>query len=218
MLIIFYFNSIFFQIFYYKDIIKYIINMINTLFPNTIYSNIQYDDEGLYSITKPIEAEEISCLIKLNLTNSNLLNIFDGTGGLGGNTINFSKHFNHITTCEINKERYNMLVNNIDQYNLKNITKLNTDSVNYLYEHYNEFDIYFFDPPWGGPLYKKCVKIQLKIGDQSLLEIAQFLKSKVNNKILVYKIPFNYDFSEFYEFNYKIHKINKYYIIIFKFF
>ena len=188
--------------------------MINKLFPITDYSKIQYDCEGLYSITNPIEAEQISNLIKLNFTNSNFLTIFDGSGGLGGNTINFSKHFKYVTTCEINKERYNMLVNNIDQYNLKNITKLNTNSINYLFEYYNNFDIYFFDPPWGGPLYKKYQNLSLKMGTVSLLEIAQYLKTKVSNKILVYKIPYNYNLNEFYEFNYKLYKINKYYIII----
>jgi 16S rRNA G966 N2-methylase RsmD len=188
--------------------------MTKNLFPITDYSKLQYDYEGLYSITNPIEAEEISKLIKLNFINSNLLNIFDGTGGLGGNTINFSKNFNYVTTCELNKNRYNMLVNNIDQYNLKNVIKINDDSINYLFENYNNFDVYFFDPPWGGPSYKKYKKISLSLGTKTLLEIAQYLKSKVTNKLLVYKIPYNYDFNIFLKFDYKLYKINKYYVII----
>lgn len=190
--------------------------MISHLFPKTLYSKIQYDQEGLYSITNLKEAEEITKIIKSHFPNldNDVSNIFDGTGGLGGNTINFSKHFDNITSCEIYKKRYDMLVNNINQYNLKNITTLNTDSVNYLFDHYDEFDIYFFDPPWGGPSYKKHKSLSLQMGDKSLLEIAQFLKTKVTNKILVYKLPFNYNFDEFKDFNYKLYKINKYYIII----
>ena len=34
------------------------------------------------------------------------------------------------------------------------------------------------------------------------------------NKLLIFKLPFNYDFSEFNNFNYKLYKINKYFIII----
>ena len=188
--------------------------MINKLFPLTDYSKLQYDYEGLYSITNPIDAIQISELIKSNFINSNLLNIFDGTGGLGGNTINFSQNFKTVTTCELNIKRYNMLVNNINQYNLKNITKLNTDSINYLFKNYNKFDVYFFDPPWGGPTYKKYKKLSLKIGNKSLLEIAQYLKTKVSDKLLIYKIPYNYDFNEFFEFDYKLYKVNKYNIII----
>ena len=52
------------------------------------------------------------------------------------------------------------------------------------------------------------------MGTKTLLEIAQYLKSKVTNKLLVYKIPYNYDFNNFFEFDYKLYKINKYYIII----
>lgn len=188
--------------------------MINNLFPDTDYSKIQYDLEGLYSITNPIEAEQTSNIIKLNFTNSCLLNIFDGTGGLGGNTINFSNNFKSVTTCELNKERYNMLLNNINQYNLKNVTTFNTNSVYFLFDNYNNYDVYFFDPPWGGPTYKNHKKLSLKMDSLSLLEIAQYLKNKTNNKLLIYKIPFNYDINEFFEFDYKLYKINKYYIII----
>ena len=188
--------------------------MINHLFPPTDYSKILYDSEGLYSITNPIEAEEISNLIISNFINSNLLSIFDGTGGLGGNTINFSKKFKNVVSCEINNERYNMLLNNINQYNLKNVSILNCDSISYLFDNFNKFDIYFFDPPWGGPSYKKHKNLSLKIGNNSLLDIAKFLKSKTNNKLVIYKLPKNYNFNEFFEFDYKLYKINKYYMIV----
>ena len=188
--------------------------MINHLFPLTDYSKLQYDSEGLYSITNPIEAQQISNLIKSNFTDNNLINIFDGTGGLGGNTINFSKNFNTVTSCEINNERYQMLVNNINQYNLSNVTIINNDSVNYLIENFSKYDVYFFDPPWGGPSYKKHKSLSLKMGSKSLLEIANFLKNKTTNKLLIYKIPYNYNLNEFSLFDYKLYKINKYYIII----
>jgi 16S rRNA G966 N2-methylase RsmD len=188
--------------------------MINHLFPQIDYTKLLYDTEGLYSITNPIEAEEISKSIISNFNNPDLINIFDGTGGLGGNTINFSKNFKNVTVCEINNERYSMLVNNINQYNLKNVKTLNNDSVNYLFDNYNNYDVYFFDPPWGGPSYKKHKNLNLKLGTKSLLDIAKFLKNKTENKLLVYKIPKNYDLNEFFEFDYKLHKINKYYIII----
>ena len=188
--------------------------MINNLFPLTDYYKLKYDIEGLYSITNPIEADEISKIIKSNFNDINNINIFDGTGGLGGNTINFSKYFKLITSCEINKDRYEMLLNNIKQYNLTNVTILNVDSIKYIFEYYNNYDVYFFDPPWGGPSYKKKNKLKLLMGSHSLLDIASYLKKNTTNKLLIYKLPFNYDFNEFFEFDYKLYKINKYYIII----
>jgi hypothetical protein len=70
---------------------------MNKLFPLiNNYNNLQYDTEGLYSITNYNEANLISDIILSNF-NSNNLKIIDGTGGLGGNTISFAKKFNSIT-------------------------------------------------------------------------------------------------------------------------
>lgn len=188
--------------------------MINALFPFTDYKKLEADKEGLYSITNFNEAEQITKLILEYFTDNTKLNILDCTGGLGGNTINFSKYFLNVTSLEINLDRCNMLKNNIGTYNLKNIKVLNCDSINFLYTEYNNYDIYFIDPPWGGPNYKKYQNISLKLGNKYLLEIANFLKNICTNKLLVFKLPYNYNFKEFINFNYKLHKIKNYYITV----
>jgi len=186
------------------------------LFPpiESIDSKLEYDDEGIYSITNHAEADYISKFLKASFMNSEKLSVLDGTGGLGGNTFSFSKYFTNVTSIELNSNRYKMLLNNINIYQLKNIKTLNIDSVEYLYENFNNYNIYFFDPPWGGPSYKKKSFISLKLGNKSLLELALYLKENTHDKLLVYKLPFNYNFNEFYEFNYKLCKIKNYYIII----
>lgn len=188
--------------------------MLSNLFPETEYNKLQYDEEGLYSITHYVQADQISSLLKNNFTNNHNINILDGTSGIGGNTISFCKYFKKVTAIEINKERYNFLVNNIKQYNLKNITTINNDSVNYLYKNYMDYHIYFFDPPWGGPQYKTFNKIKFNMGSKSLYEIASYLKDRVTDRALVFKLPYNYDLEEFNEFNYKLYKIKKYYVIV----
>ena len=107
-----------------------------------------------------------------------------------------------------------MLKNNLDVYNLKNVIVNNCDSVEYLFNNYSKYNIYFFDPPWGGPSYKKKENLTLFMGNNSLLKIADFLKENTKDKLLVYKLPFNYNFDEFNGYDYKLYKINKYYIII----
>jgi len=188
--------------------------MLNKLFPLTDYNKLHYDKEGLYSITNYKEANIISNIIKNNFLFQNNLKIIDGTSGLGGNSISFASYFSKVTSIEIDNERCEMLKNNINQYNLKNIDVLNLDSVDYILQNKDNYDIYFFDPPWGGPQYKKYSKITLKLGNYNLSDIALKLKNKLNNKLLVYKLPFNYNFDDFSNFNYKLYKINKYYIII----
>ena len=185
--------------------------MLNKLFPKTSYDKLHYDKEGLYSITNYKEADIISLIIKNNFIINKNIKIFDGTGGLGGNTISFSKNFINVTTIEINKDRYNMLLNNINQYKLSNVNIINTDSVDFLLKNKNNYDVYFFDPPWGGPEYKKEKQIRFKLSGYDLDILAKKLDS---NKLLIFKLPFNYDFSQFNIFNYKLYKINKYFIII----
>ena len=187
--------------------------MITELFPITDYTKLQYDTEGLYSITNFNEADNITNLLLDNFTNKNL-NILDGTGGLGGNTISFAKYFKNVTSIELNIKRYEMLKNNLNVYNLKNVIVNNCDSVEYLFDNYSKYNIYFFDPPWGGPSYKKKENLTLSMGNNSLLKIADFLKENTKDKLLVYKLPFNYNFDEFNSYDYKLYKINKYYIII----
>ena len=113
--------------------------MITELFPNTDYTKLQYDTEGLYSITNFNEADNISNILLNNFTNKNL-NILDGTGGLGGNTISFAKYFKNVTSIELNINRYEMLKNNLDAYNLKNVNVNNCDSVEYLFNNYSKYN------------------------------------------------------------------------------
>jgi len=184
------------------------------LFPPTNYTNLKYDTEGLYSLTNFNDADYISILLLENFTNYINLKILDGTGGLGGNTISFSKFFKNVTSIELNHDRFLMLKNNIEHYNLSNINLLNNDSVDYLFNNYTNYNIYFFDPPWGGPNYKYEQNISLNLGSKSLIDIILFLKQNTKEKIIVYKLPFNYDFNEFHQYNYKLYKVKNYFIII----
>ena len=188
--------------------------MISELFPITDYTKLQYDHEGLYSITNYIEADYISNIIVNMFTGSKNLSILDGTGGIGGNTISFSKYFPKVTSIELNKERFMMLKNNINNYQIKNIKLFNVDSVEHVFNNYDRYNVYFFDPPWGGPDYKKYKNLTLKMGNKTLLEIVEFLKGKSTDKLIIFKLPFNYNFNEFNKYDYKLYKIKKYYIII----
>lgn len=187
--------------------------MLNKLFPSIEYEKIKYDKEGLYSITNYVEADIISNLIKNLFIDTNNLSILDGTGGIGGNTISFGKFFNSVTSIEINTNRYEMLKNNIKLFNLQNVKLLNLNSIDYLFSNYEKYNIYFFDPPWGGLDYKKNINLKLKMNNFSLNLIVDKLKELTTNKVLLYKLPFNYDFTEFNSHDYKLYKINKYYII-----
>ena len=183
-------------------------NIINKIFPIIPNNNLlKYDSEGLWSISLPNDAEKISLII-LNNFGSDIY-ILDGTSGIGGNVISFAKYFDKVCAIELDKTRFEILKNNIDIFKLNNVNLINDNSNNYLN---NDYDVYFFDPPWGGQDYKNKVNLRFKLGNYTLHDLI----NKVNNKPIIFKLPNNYDLSEFSNYNYNINKINNYIIIIFK--
>ena len=182
------------------------------MFPYTYnYDKLQYDDEGLWSITIPTDADKISKIIKKELNNNSIL--IDATCGLGGNIISFSKYFKKVIGIEINIDRYKMLLNNTKLYNLNNIYIINNNCINFICNIKIKYDGIFLDPPWGGPNYKYIKNIRLKLSNYSLIDIIRLIKNINNIKIFI-KLPFNYDLTEFYNLNYKIYKINNFYLLV----
>jgi len=183
-------------------------NILTKIFPPTNdIALLNYDMEGLWSITLPIDADEISQIICREAQGTIIL---DGTSGLGGNVISFSKYFKKVIAVEMNSSRFTMLKSNILAYNITNIELINDDCMNHLDK---EIDIYFFDPPWGGPEYKNNSKIIIKLGDKNFPEIINSIK-KLGEKKIFLKLPYNYDLSDFDNFNYKVYKIKKYIIVM----
>lgn len=167
----------------------------------------KYDKEGLWSITYPKEAEYISQLIKLVIGKKST--ILDATAGIGGNTLSFALHFDNVVSIELSKSRFELLSNNINVYKLSNVLLINGNCLDYLNGNYA---CYFFDPPWGGPEYKNNLNIKIKLGDYTLDEVVYKIKN-INKKPIFIKLPFNYNLSEFNNYNYKIDKIKNYQII-----
>lgn len=187
-------------------------SIISKIFPKTNNENLlKTDDEGIWSITLPQDADFISNII-CGINGKNKI-IVDCTAGLGGNTISFAKYFKKVIGIEISKERFELLQNNINVYNLQNTELINGSCVDFINNesNMNNIDILFFDPPWGGPDYKKNTKLNFKLDDIELVTLMNKIKSK--NKSIFLKLPFNYDLDEFNSFNYKIHKIKNYYVI-----
>lgn len=169
--------------------------VIKKIFPepcDKAYDKIKYDKEGLWSITHLKEADLISeKILSFDEINSNS-SVIDMTAGCGGNLLSFLKYFNNVTGIEIDETRYEMLVNNVNLYNIneKDIQLFNDSCINFLNK---EYDIYFIDPPWGGPKYKSSDNLVLSLSDIPLIKILEKLDSF---KLIVLKIPFNFDLSE----------------------
>ncbi len=155
--------------------------------PDNNYNGLNYDIEGLWSITHPKEAEYISNKIKDIMETTNI-SILDMTTGCGGNMISFLKIFKHVTGVEINKERFEILKKNLNKYDYHNYSIINDDCINVINISNNIYDVYFIDPPWGGPEYKKLDNIQLYLSNIKLEDVINMIPK---NKLIILKIPFN---------------------------
>ena len=126
---------------------------------------------GKYSITKPLQGKWIKSVLidffKVKKLNTKFLSIIDANAGIGGDTIYFSKYFQHIHSIEKNNMHFEVLKNNIQSIQLKNVLLYEGNFMNIIHEKKNNLlqskNILYMDPPWGGPDYKKQKFIDLDI-------------------------------------------------------
>jgi len=191
---------------------------INRYFPDKKGVNkkkLLISNVGRFSVSFPKDALKTAEIIKDYLGKN--ITITDGTANNGGNTIAFAHTFKKVNSIEIDEKEYKILQNNIKEYKLKNVTTYNDDFVVKIKTL--KQDVIFLDPPWGGRNYKSKKNLKLFLGGKSLLRVINDL---VNNcKMIVCKVPFNYDFSPLFKYNkftrnINVYSLEKYVILVLK--
>ena len=135
--------------------------------------------------------------------------ITEMTAGVGGNVLNFANYFKYVNAIEIDATRYNYLSKNIKLYDHNNVNCYNNNSLNLLIDKDDIVqDIIFFDPPWGGKNYKFYSSLRLKFEQYSIENVCKILFERSHNKMIVMKLPNNYDF-EFLNEELKDYRITK---------
>lgn len=185
--------------------------------PDGEYDRLQIDRESVSYITTPHNALQILWIIKSNIKDSNIT-IFDGTAGVGGDLIVFAHVFSKVIGCEIDADRFNMLKNNVEVYDLINVELINSNSIDIMFNM--NVDVVYLDPPWGGRSYKNHNKLTLSMNDMPIEQIV----NKLFNKLVVLKLPLNYDLRYLYRKTYKtckkrkmlLYRLEKMLIIVFK--
>jgi hypothetical protein len=161
------------------------------------YNNLLITNISIYSMTK----NNISSLIMYNIDNFvdkyfNLnctkLIITDALSNCGGMTLEFAKYFKTVNAIEIIKLQSNILLNNIKEYNYKNINVYNNDYIDIYMKI--EQDIIYFDPPWNDIDYKNMKNIDLFINNNNILNIINLLLTKKKTKLCILYTPENYNF------------------------
>lgn len=73
-------------------------------------------------------------------------NLIDLTGGFGVDSFYFSKDFDKITYCEIDKNLSSISAHNFEQLKAKNIRVISENGIEYLEKSKNVFDVIYLDP------------------------------------------------------------------------
>jgi len=183
------------------------------LFPqkeNVHLKNLKITEEGSYSITRRRDAERIMNVLKSKFQDLSNLSITDSTACIGGDTINFALHFKSVTSIELEKNNFNALKNNVETYNLENVTLHNGDSTK-IFDWYT--DILYIDPPWGGKDYKSQKNIDLFLSKTVRIDkwLDEILRRKTRPLFIILKLPSNYRFTAF-NFLPNVETINAYQI------
>lgn len=207
---------------YYK---KVIIDKLFPCPPNKNYNNLMIDDESISYITTPVNAEMIAriidSLIPVSLSRLDIT-ILDATACVGGDSIAFGQLFGTVISSEIDRNRYEMLLNNLKEYDLCNVVPVNEDCLKIIHR-VNFIDIMYFDPPWGGKSYKNDNLLRLCIGDLYIDEVVNLVFNNMPYvKMVIFKLPKNYDIYNLYlltkspKLIMSMYELNKMIIIVFK--
>jgi 16S rRNA G966 N2-methylase RsmD len=184
-----------------NDNIKMEIEELKKYFPykeNVGFNELILNDIGIYSISKPPEAQIITNFIihvieSCGLGDPKNLSIADATAGFGGNVINFSENFKKVVAIEKNFKNFEILKHNVNVFNLDNVELISGSFLKFIPEKCQ--DILFFDPPWGGKKYRYKNHIMLYLDNTPIYDIINQIPNKT--KIIAVKIPYNFDYGNF---------------------
>lgn len=165
-----------------------------------------------YSVSRPTSAQFITDIIKSYYKDLSKLTITDATANVGGNTINFAKHFKKVNAVEIVPIHCEFLKNNLEQYKLLDKVNINCNDYMNVYNTFSQ-DIVYFDPPWGGPDYYKEQQLDLFINNKNIYYLINSLYQR-QVKFVVIKVPKNFNISRIIKEtlykNVDIHKVLSY--------
>lgn len=175
-----------------------------------LYSKIQIDENSYKYITSNAIAEITSKIICIHLekngANPKNTTLVELMGGCGGNTISFSWYFKNIISIELSKMRSVYLQNNLNLYECGNVKVLNMCAVEFCENQLLKTNptIVFIDPPWGDEWTKTSINYRITFNKQPFENFLKLIIDKLNTnsykiKLIVVKLPKNYDLKYIYD-------------------
>lgn len=126
---------------------------------------IQLDQEGWYSVTPELIAEHVALqslqLLQVAYPDRSPYSfiVLDSFCGVGGNTIQYARHFGHVVSIDNNEERLKMAKHNAKVYEVDSYMSFIVGDYWDMTESFAHatptavIDLIYLSPPWGGPNY-----------------------------------------------------------------
>ena len=182
---------------------KHNIKRLKKLFPVHIRHHVLFDAQGLYSTTEHDVAQAMTRILQHSLENhvgekASKSAMVDCTAGIGGNSLSFAKAFRHIYSFEIDYRRWVYLRRNMTDLNPHhNITCIHGNVVTYIMQRMvQSMRLFFFDPPWGGTLYKRKNEVRLYLSGMPLHDIVNHLPAE-RPAVCAVEVPYNFGVQHF---------------------
>jgi hypothetical protein len=157
------------------------------------YTRFQSTPEGLYSVTRRRDSERIVGFLRKAIPCMHRKILTDATACIGGDTLQFSQHFAHVHSIEWKRDNLAVLQNNIRAFGATNVTVHEGDAT----KVFNwKTDVLYVDPPWGGPKYHMCPKLEIFMSGHRLDKwLESILNAHTRPTYIVLKLPRNYNFA-----------------------
>ena len=175
-----------------NKIVNPTLKFLNDTFPDKHdidKSKLKMTTEGMYSVSGKEGSKFVTKIILKNMKKNKKITVTDCTGNNGSETLMFAKYFAKVNSIEIDDVNYQVLKNNIDVYQYKNINLIKGNSIIEL--HNLEQDVIVIDAPWGGHDYKTKTQLKLYLDNLELSDIFNQFKKKA--QLFILKVPINYD-------------------------
>lgn len=175
---------------------------------NVDYTKLQISRIGLYSISKEYIHNFLEHKLKQLIINYKDLIICDANGGIGGDTLLFTKMFKFVNVVELEPLHCKIIENNCKVFNRINFKVYNANILDFVndFKNLEINDILYFDPPWGGIGYKSNEKIELYYDNTKFSDFINSILNRFNNKKIIMKLPYNYNLKKINS-TYKMFKI-----------
>jgi len=167
-------------------------SIVRKLFPPGAQGTVRALPESAYSVTPPAVARLVASTLARYCAPGPCDTVVDGTAHVGGLTIALAQKFGRVVACEINQATARVLRANLRAYGLlPRVTVVEGDASTLR----ATADAVVFDPPWGGPEYKKKKSLSLQLGGRDVGELAREWVMQRRARVAAVFCPFNFHLS-----------------------